>query len=170
MNIMIGLGLFGAVNYGWAETVTKSLTVSATISSGCALGISSSSSNDFGTLDFGKMTTIEKSVDVASSIGAGSIIITCTPGVTATIALDYGVNGGTVNQRFLKHSATKKLLAYQLYQDAAHSRVWGSDSLAKTVSAFPSTTQTYSVYGELLSSYFPPAGVYRDTVTVTVTY
>lgn len=155
-----------------ASTVTDTFQVSATITSGCAFGTSeSSSTTDFGTLSFGTMSAIGSNVDVASSSGSGSIVVTCTPGTAITIALDYGENGGSATSRYMSNSAGTATLGYQLYQDASHSTVWGTGSLAYSVASFPSSTQTYTLYGRLFAvSGLPAAGTYSDTVTVTLTY
>lgn len=154
-----------------AGTASDTFQVSAVVTSGCALGSSNSdSTTNFGTLSFGTMSAISASVDVASSAGSGSIVVTCTPGTSITIALDYGANGGSSSQRYLANSSGATL-AYQLYQDASYSTVWGNGTLAYSVSSFPTTTQTYTVYGRLFAvDGMPDAGSYSDTVTVTLTY
>ncbi|QGN38665.1 spore coat U domain-containing protein [Klebsiella oxytoca] len=153
-----------------AATVQKTFKVSAQITAGCALGAGDGSqTTDFGTLSFGTLSSLYNNVDVASTSGAGSIIVTCTPGTSISIALDYGVNGGSATQRFM--SSAGKTLAYQLYQDANRSTVWGNNTQALSVASFPSTTQTYTVYGRLFATNgFPAVGSYTDTVTVTLTY
>ncbi|MGK3124893.1 spore coat U domain-containing protein [Candidatus Pantoea formicae] len=166
---LIALGLLLPSLSGLASSTTDSFQVTAAITNGCAFGSNSSASADFGTLDFGSMSAISSPVDVASSSGAGSIVVTCTPGTAITLALDYGENGGSASARYLSNGSAT--LAYQLYQDAAHTKVWGSDSLAYSVSSFPESTQTYTVYGRLFATTgLPASGTYRDTVTVTLTY
>ncbi len=155
-----------------AATTTSSFTVSSVITSGCALGTNNTQSvNDFGTLSFGSMSSISENVDVASSAGAGSVIVTCTPGLAVSIALDYGIHNGSSARRYMENSATSTTLGYQLYQDASYSNVWGTGEQAYSIASFPSTTQTYTVYGRLYAvSGLPAAGTYSDTVTVTLTY
>lgn len=149
----------------------KTFKVSAQITAGCALGAGDGSqTTDFGTLNFGTLSSLYSNVDVASTAGAGSIIVTCTPGTAISIALDYGVNGGSATQRYMSNG-NSSTLAYQLYQDANRANVWGSSTLALSVASFPSTTQTYTVYGRLFATNgFPAVGSYTDTVTVTLTY
>jgi len=155
-----------------ADTATSSFTVTATISKGCAFGSTLTSPiTNLGTIDFGSMSSIPSNLDVASTTGAGSVVITCTPGITVAIAMDYGIHNGNATQRYMSNSAGTGTLAYQLYQDAGHSQVWGTGTLAKTISNFPTTTQTYPVYARLFSATtLPEAGTYTDTVTVTLTY
>lgn len=108
-----------------------------------------SQTTDFGTLSFGTLSSLYNNVDVASTSGAGSIIVTCTPGTAISIALDYGVNGGSATRRYMSNGGGNTL-AYQLYQDANRANVWGNSTLALSVASFPSSTQTYTVYGRLL--------------------
>lgn len=155
-----------------AATATTSFTVSATVTNGCAFGNSLSTSvSTLGTINFGSFASVPTNVDVVSASGAGSVVVTCTPGATVTIAMDYGLHGGSVTQRYMTNSGATATLAYQLYQDSAHTKVWGTGAQAMTVSSFPATTQTYPVYARLLSfTTSPTAGTYTDTVTVTLTY
>ena len=155
----------------WADTVQKSFKVTAQITTGCQLGSGTGTpSADFGTLDFGSMSSLYSNVDVASSAGAGSIVVACTPGMAVTVALDYGVNGGSVSQRYMSNGSGNTL-AYQLFQDPNRSTVWGTGAQAYSIASFPGTTQTYTVYGRLFATNgFPAQGSYTDTVTVTLTY
>lgn len=154
-----------------ALTVDTSFDVTANVVNGCSLGGSGSGGANFGTINFGTMPTVLSNIDVASSSGAGSIIVTCTPGASIMLALDYGLHNGNNNFRYLSNGTTS--LAYQLYRDSSYSQVWGTmaDSLAYTISSFPETTQTYTVYARLFSTPTMPAvGTYTDTITVTLTY
>lgn len=153
-----------------ADVAQKSFKVSAQITTGCLLGSSGAPTADFGTLSFGSMSSLYNNVDVASSSGAGSIVVACTPGMAISIALDYGVNGGSATQRYLANGSGNTL-AYQLFQDTNRSNVWGTNALAYSVASFPNTTQTYTVYGRLFATNgFPAQGSYTDAVTVTLTY
>ncbi len=155
-----------------ADTVTRNFTVTATIANGCIFGSSGSGgSGNLGTINFGTLANVANVVDAASTVGAGSLVVTCTPGMAVSIALNGGVNGGSNAQRYLINSGGTRTLAYQLYQDAARSTVWGTGALARSIASFPATTQTLTVYARLLSNGTPPpAGSYSDTVTVTLTW
>nr|WP_232776621.1 spore coat U domain-containing protein [Rahnella sp. AA] len=155
-----------------AATATTSFSVTATVTNGCAFGNSLASPiTNLGTINFGSFASVPANVDVVSSAGAGSVVVTCTPGATVSIAMDYGIHGGSATQRYMANSGATATLAYQLYQNAAHSVVWGTGTQAMSISSFPATTQTYPVYARLLSfTTSPTAGTYTDTVTVTLTY
>lgn len=153
-------------------TATKLLTVSANIEHGCSIGNQTGTVPlvNLGTIDFGTMSRVTNQVDVASSIGAGSIVVTCTPGTSVSIALDLGKNGSN-NVRYLSNTGSATKFAYQLYKDATRSAIWGTGTQAVTVANFPVTTQIYTVYARLFANNsYPLAGVYTDTVTVTLTY
>lgn len=154
-----------------ASTVTDTFTVSATITNGCILGSTTASTTQLGTIDFGTVGDLSSNVDVVSSSGSGSVVVTCTPGTAMSIALDYGLNGGSSSARYLSNSTSSNKLAYQLYRDASRSTVWGTGALAYSIASFPATTQTFPVYARLLTSgTVPAAGTYNDTVTVTLTW
>ncbi|MCS4273574.1 MULTISPECIES: spore coat U domain-containing protein [Raoultella] len=166
---LVALILMSAGAY--ADVAQKNFKVSAQITTGCLLGSGGGApAADFGTLSFGSMSSLYNNVDVASSAGAGSIVVACTPGMAVSIALDYGVNGGSATQRYMVNGSGNTL-AYQLFQDINRSSVWGTNALAYSVASFPNTTQTYTVYGRLFATNgFPAQGSYTDTVTVTLTY
>lgn len=157
-----------------ADTVTETFQVTATIESGCVFGSESDDSDtvtDLGTIDFGTLSTTDTDVDISSSESAGSIVLTCTPGISLSIAIDYGLNDGSSSARYL--ALDDDQLAYQLYQDSSRSTVWGSatDGLDMTISSFPESTTTYTVYARLMAvDSLPSSGVYTDTVTVTLSY
>ncbi|KAB8305447.1 MULTISPECIES: spore coat U domain-containing protein [Rahnella] len=155
-----------------AATATAAFTVTATLTNGCAFGSSfSSPTTNLGTINFGSMSSIPANVDTTSVAGAGSVVVTCTPGTSVSIAMDYGTHGGSATRRFLQNTTSTEQLGYQLFQDAARSQVWGNGALVKSVASFPATTQTYPVYARLYAvTTLPSAGTYTDTVTVTLTY
>jgi spore coat protein U-like protein len=153
-------------------TATATFTVTASLTNGCVFGSSlSSPTTNLGTINFGSFPSVPTNVDVVSTSGAGSVVVTCTPGTTVAIGMDYGIHGGSATQRYMANSGATATLGYQLYQNAARTVVWGNGAQAMTISSFPSTTQTYPVYGRLFSfTTSPTAGTYTDTVTVTLTY
>lgn len=170
LTVLLTAVIYHSVNA--ATTITKTFNVSATITGGCAFGSSPASPvTSLGTLNFGSLSSIPANVDITSASGAGSVVVTCTPGMAVSIAIDYGTYGGSSTQRYMADATGTKKMAYQLYQDAARKNVWGTGTLAMSIASFPATTQTYPLYGRLFSvSTLAAAGVYTDTVNVTLTY
>ncbi|WP_296271801.1 Csu type fimbrial protein [Pseudomonas sp. UBA6323] len=97
-----------------------------------------------------------------------------SPGTAVILSLNAGLNASSVGGgRYLARGAER--LRYQLYQDAARSVIWGNGSNGGTRMSinFPAggATQTFTVYARLFSvSPMPSAGIYTDTITVTVSY
>ncbi|PLR40497.1 spore coat protein U [Chimaeribacter coloradensis] len=150
-------------------------TLSATLVNGCVLGSGSADVTTFGTLNFGNVPSLDTPVDVVSSQGSGSIVLKCTPGTPVTLALGNGnnVTGSISAGRRLIKAETGETLAYQLYQNAARTTVWGNGSNGGTTLVLSATgaVQEYKIYARLLNTVtLPSAGTYSDSVLVTVTY
>lgn len=155
-------------------SVSQSFQLSATVIPGCLLGSGASDSSSFGTLAFGQFASLDSDRQLTSSVGAGSIVLQCTPGTALSIALDSGLYSASVaTGRWLGKGNER--LRYQLYQDAGSNTVWGDDGnggVSLAVS-FPlgGEVQSYPVYARLFAvSPLPSAGIYSDTVTVTISY
>ncbi|MBS0056458.1 spore coat U domain-containing protein [Yersinia sp. Marseille-Q3913] len=164
-----------ASSYG--DVLTKNFSVKATILPGCILGSGNADSSSFGTLNFGNISSLSAPVNVASSQNAGSIIIQCSGTPSITLALDNGVNTtGTISTgRRLLNSLTGEYLFYQIFQDSAHSIIWGNGSnggVTKVVSVNSNSSPFEIIlYAQLFaSSTLPTAGTYSDTLLVTATY
>jgi len=115
-------------------------------------------------LDFGSVTGTG-SVTASSNLSA-----TCTLNAAYAIALDGGTVNGDVNARRLKLDAGAETIEYQLYRDSARTLIWG-DTPGMTVAGTGSgTTQSIPVFGEVLTQGVKPPGVYRDTITATITF
>ena len=157
------------------RTTTRNFTVNATIANGCILGGGSTDVNSFGALNFGSIANLNSAINVTSTVNAGSIVIKCTPNTSVTLSLDSGLNvaSNISAGRLLKNSTTNQTLNYQLYQNTGFSTVWGNGSNGGNSMAITATgaVQEYKVYARLFSvSPVPPAGLYTDRITVTVTY
>ncbi|MEP6899776.1 MAG: spore coat protein U domain-containing protein [Rhodanobacter sp.] len=151
---------------------------------------------DTGSFPFAVTASITKSCNVSATsdmifanaasmainvAGTSSVQVTCSPSVAYDVGLaPSAANGGNANGggRMISMTApatnTDKV-PYQLYQNLAHSVVWGNTTGANTLTtanglaAGTGLPQTYSVYGVVPSANFTP-DTYQDTVTVTVTY
>ncbi len=116
---------------------------------------------------------------------SSTLSVTCTPDVVLlacntsySIALSAGTSA-SFSPRQLASGANR--LNYNLYTSAARGTVWGDGSGgSSTVSGTVNTsilsllclpgTNNHTVYGRIPASQNVPAGVYADTITVTVTF
>ena len=101
----------------------------------------------------------------------GSINVYCTAGTVATVSLGPGLNAGGGVRRMAGPAGS--FLAYQLYRDAARSRIWSTSP--NTVSGTSSSMTLpigggLVVYGRVPQGQDPIVGVHTDTVQATVNY
>lgn len=148
-----------------AGTTTTTFQVTATVVTSCVI-------NSAGALGFGNYD-----VNAGSALTGTSIInVNCTKNAPYTIALNYGVHGGTVANRIMQDAGTDTI-NYNLYTDSGFTKVWNStcgagNNCDSGTGAGPGVgnQQTYTVYGQLPAGQNAPAGSYADTITVTVNF
>lgn len=142
-----------------AQTATGDLSVQITITGGCVLDTVTN-------INFGTHSILNDKIE-----GSGSISVLCTTGEPYFITLGAGIApGATVNDRRMT-SQSGDTIQYQLYQDAPRTKIWG---VTQNVNAVAGTgtgsAETIPIYGLVPSQTTPRAGVYTDTVTVTLNY
>lgn len=140
-----------------AATATTSFGVQIQITNDCTI----TSTN----MDFGSVGFINANVDAISTLS-----VRCTVGSAYSISLNLGVgSGSTIAAR--KLTGPGGTLDYNLYQDAAHSLVWGTVNPAQTVQGTGTgIVQPITVYGRVPPQSSPGTGVYNDTITAQITY
>jgi spore coat protein U-like protein len=139
-----------------SSTATGALINTATVLSACAVVGS--------TIAFGNYTSTQ--IDQT-----GNIAVVCTNGTSYTIGLDAGAGTGATTSVRKLSGTLGGTLNYALYRDSGRTNNWGStigtDTQAGTGNGL---IQNLTVYGRIASAQTPLAGVYTDTVTVTLTY
>lgn len=142
-----------------AATATGNMTVRITIQAECKI----ESADD---LDFGTWGVMDANIDQTTTIS-----VQCTNSTPYTIGLSAGAGAGaTVAVREMTGPAAA-IVNYTLYSDSARTQVWGvtvgTDTVAGTGDG---SAQPLTVYGRVPPQTTPAAGVYTDTVAITVTY
>lgn len=134
-----------------------SFNVTATVPANCLVATQN--------IDFGPVGVLDANVDTT-----GRVSVTCTPATAYTVSLSGGTTGAQPTAR--KMSKGSETVTYGLYKDANRSQPWGDASTPG--STVPGTgngaVQDLTVYGRVPPQTTPSAGVYTDTVVVTVTY
>jgi spore coat protein U-like protein len=164
MNYRLLLGALGALavsalatGQANATTASGSFQVSLTIQATCTV-------QSTATLAFGTQTAIASALNTTSAIG-----VVCTNATPYTIGLSAGTGtGATVAARIL--TSGSNTIPYSIYQDSGHLTVWGVTGAAAESATGTGAVQTYTAYGQIAPVAAPVAGVYADTVAVTVTY
>lgn len=117
-------------------------------------------------LDFGNVPGLINTPQDQTS----SISLSCTGRTLWNVGLDNGQNASGSTRR-MRLGTSDSYVDYELYRDPARTQRWGTtintDTLPGTGTGNP---QTVTVYGRVPAGQAVPAGSYRDTVTVTVTY
>ncbi len=147
-------------------SASASMTVTATVISTCTI--------TSGNLSFGNYDAIGANATAPLNATA-AITATCTQGAAATVDIDQGLNSsgsGTSMQRRMKGTGTN-YLSYNIYQDSAHSKPWGSKTSGTTVSvtgAGGTTPVAITAYGSVAGAQNVATGTYTDSVAVTINY
>jgi spore coat protein U-like protein len=154
-----GAVVAGLASAAEAANATASLTVAASVANNCKIETTE--------LSFGAYDPIGANA-TADATGSAQVLIACTKGATATIALGNG-GGSDVNSRRL--ASGSNFLPYQLYREDG-STVWGSGVGTGAVSYTSiSKAQTpLAVKGKILAGADVPAGTYSDTIVATVNF
>jgi len=104
----------------------------------------------------------------------GVLTVDCTDTTSAVVTIDPGRGAGATD-------ASRKMtgtdagnsgatLDYNLYQDNARTRGFGSTALSGYSVLGSGNPELITVYGRIPANQKPLAGSYSDTLTVTVTY
>lgn len=149
----------GTAAPAFSQTAQANLGVSATVTNNCTV---STDPVAFGDVD---VTT------GAEVLGTGAVNLTCTNGATWSAAADAGDgDGATILARSMTSGANE--LAYQLYTEPTRTDVWGDGVDGETIDGTGTgLEQEIPIYARVLAGQgTAAAGVYADTVVVTVTY
>lgn len=141
-----------------AATATSTMAVSATVLTACLVTSTP--------LVFGVYDTSGAAINVSSTVG-----VTCTGNSSYTIALGAGTGfGATFAAR--KMSFGEATLDYNIYTDAAHTTVWGNGTVGGSTVSGTGTLGlvTHTAYGSIPAGQSTDAGVYTDSVSVTLNY
>jgi spore coat protein U-like protein len=139
-----------------AATQTSNMSVSATVTSACTINANP--------LAFGEVAL------VGATPATTTIAVTCTSGGAYTVGIGTGLHN-VAAQRNLQSGTN--LLAYGLFQDAAHGTVWTNTGAGLVSGVGTALEQDLTVYGQVTTGQVIISGdgtPYTDTVLVTLTY
>lgn len=163
-----GLLLCGTASGQATAPAQQSFQVSADVVQGCVVATAGPSL--WGTIDLGNVSGVASGTATAALVtpeGAG-IQINCTPGTAASVAADLGrfASGGT--RRLSLAGDPTHTIPYRLYVNGGATE-WTTQSISLTFGANLSRL-TLPVIGTATLSGSQKAGVYADTVHVTVSW
>lgn len=114
-------------------------------------------------INFGSHGVLDSAVDAGGGLG-----ITCTGGTAYSVGLNNGQTGTGPTAR--RMTLGNQAITYGLYKDSARSVPWGNSGGQLVTGSGAGAVQNIPVYGRVPAQQTPRAGVYTDTVVVTVTY
>jgi len=148
--------LLACPNMLLSQTENPTFTVRATVVNDCSVVPQD--------LNFGSHGVLTANIDASAQLS-----VNCVLGTNYTIGLNGGLAGAAPTARLMTKGAES--VTYGLYRDASRTQVWGDTIGSNTVAATGTgSAQTYTVFGRVLPQSAPSAGIYTDTVVVTITY
>ena len=148
----------------YADTVTSTMSVSATVRHACSI--------DTNPMTFGVYDGV--GINTSNALEAtATVILTCTSGAAAVITMNAGTSAGSGSDdapvRRMAAGAGEYLV-YQVYSDVARETVWGNTVPTGIAINGTGSPQTHKVYGSIPSAQMVPEGDYSAQIYVTVTY
>ena len=120
-----------------------------------------------GSLAFGSLLGFASTATLNSS---GAFSITCTTSAPFTLALDKGL-GQSISSRFMTLSGGSATIRYQIYQDAAHSTIFGDGTTGSARGGVGTgTAQLIDLFGQIPSQNISAVGSYSDSISVTTVF
>lgn len=182
-----GLALAGCLAAGpvAAGTLGGTLQAQMQLTAGCMVAGSSGASAglNFGTLDFGTRPGTFTGTVTATPSGAegvsGPTQLVCSPevlGISIQVGPGSYAGQGTgigTGPRAMRNGSTAAYVPYELYRDAGHTQPYPAGTAITGVNV-PANGAAFSlpIHGQINKSNPAalPAGMYTDTLQVTVTY
>lgn len=126
----------------------------------------------------GPIVTYDPNNSLATN-GAGNVTVNCSLIGIISLLVAYQIQFSTGSSNSFSPRTMNYLsnqLGYNLYTDAARSIVWGNGSPGTSVVSdgyllgLGPVIRNYPIYLQIPPSQFVPAGVYNDTITITLVY
>ncbi|MBJ9682009.1 spore coat U domain-containing protein [Burkholderia multivorans] len=141
-------------------TATATFTVTLTLQPNCTIAANP--------LNFGTNGVLATAINQQTTLN-----VTCTNTTPYNVGLDAGtVTGSSVASRLMAGTSTGNTtttVAFQLYQDAGRTTIWGNTQGTNTVAGTGTgAAQALTVYGQVPAQATPKPDTYQTTVTATV--
>ena len=127
----------------YADTVTSTMSVSATVGHSCSI--------DSNPMAFGAYDRVVANASTALEATA-TVVSTCTSGAAALITMNAGASAGSGSADAPVRRMTAgagEYLVYQVYSDVARGTVWGNTSPTGVALTGTGVSQTLTAYGSV---------------------
>lgn len=114
---------------------------------------------------FGTQSYLDQPIE-----GEVKFTIQCTADAEGIISLDAGTGTGSTTLRTMEYNGSE--IEYALYKDAAYTAYWGDGVTGGTTVTHTGTgaETEYSIFAKTSVQAEPAAGIYTDTIEVSVEY
>ena len=158
--ITIGFASFSAAAPAHADTFTEPMDIDATVIAGCNVSAT--------TMNFGSLFGLTGRPTTTATIS-----LLCTPNTDYEISIDAGLHPRGTRRRRMYNPTTNRYMRYNIYRNANFTGQWDTRN-NRTVSGNSGATgiANHTAYGQIrnLAPAAAGAGVFADTVTVTVEF
>lgn len=166
-----GTALLAALSSSAWATTSATMSVSTQIVAGCAVNgtvpTSGASVDTLGTLAFGSAASLSTASLRAALNPSATVSLTCTPGVPVTMMVDGGLHYANGSRGMVLSGGTARV-AYALFSDSAYSAAIQPETAVSVNVAGSPSPLTLPVFGQATLTGLSPAGLYSDTLTVTL--
>lgn len=168
--LAVAVAAMSAAGAASAGSSNGSFTVTASVANSCV--VTAANNIAFGPYDPANAN------NTAALDGAGSVSVRCTRGSTAAIALSQGATPAAgsscttpLRQMADNLGAGPNRLRYDLFSNSGRTAAWGCDTSNDVDQSFTSLAPvTFDTFGRIPAGQDVPAGDYKDTVTVVVSF
>ena len=106
---------------------------------------------------------------VSSVDGSAAISVYCTSSAAFTVDMDKGVNAFGDQRRMINENG--EYLDYEIFSDASRSQPWGASGQGVSEETAGANGKEIIAYGRINAvTKDTRSGIYRDTITVTVSF
>jgi spore coat protein U-like protein len=150
----------------FAASKTATISLDAEVLPACTAGSTTDAQRVFGTFDLGTHFALSNTVVVGSQPNAGALRINCISGTSYRILISAGSSGASSQRTLVGPGGAT--IRYNLYTGPDFTTVW--DELTGVSRTGSGQDQWIPPYVRIPAQPTPIAGVYADTLTVTVSW
>jgi spore coat protein U-like protein len=162
--IAVTSAAFGVLEARVPQSRTATLKVSAHVAADCIVTATDLRFGDYDPVGIHRTQPLD---------ATATLSVVCTRGTIAAIDLDDGRTGGRTGAGTTRAMAGpgNRVLAYDIYREAARQTRWGRLAGGVSLPAATSTAaRTLDVYGRVPPNQDVPIGAYADEVLVTIRF
>jgi spore coat protein U-like protein len=112
-------------------------------------------------------------LSASSTDSSGAISVYCNSATYVTGSIGPSFNSGGFDPRQMRLTTGSELMDYNLYTDVVRTQIWGDgtgDTLTVSGTVPNKVTTNFTIYGRIPAGQDILAGLYTETLTVTISW